>query len=278
MRKDLCEQLFSRHPEILRKCRSDGLAVDDGWFCLIDTLCAGLQGLTDKSGMPQVHAVQVKAKFGELRFYAGGCDPLQSGMVLMAELLSLRTCEICGAPGKRGVQEGLWETLCAKHEAEGGRLKTSKDKLLIFVDMDDVLTDFRGACLKAREQEPDNPWPQSRVGFFQNLEPLPGAIEAVHALDAMEGLDVHILTAPSPRNPHCYTEKRLWIEQHLGYQFVKRLHISAHKGLFQGDILIDDNIKGKGQERFSGTVLQFGSNDYPDWPSIVAGVLTHADF
>ncbi|WP_229144465.1 hypothetical protein [Alcanivorax sp. 1008] len=273
MKEELDELLFSRYPTILGQCRANGLAVDDGWFCLIDSLCAGLQDLTDKSGMPQVQAVQVKEKFGGLRFYAGGCDSLQSGMVLMAELLSSRTCEVCGAPAKRCVREVGWRTLCAAHEADEGWPR-NRDKLLIFVDMDDVLTDFRGAFLKAREREPDNRWPQSKIGFFQNLEPLPDAIEAVHALDAMAGLDVHILTAPSPRNPHCYTEKRLWVEQHLGYRFVKRLHISADKGLFQGDILIDDNIKGKGQERFRGTVLQFGSNDYPDWPSVVAGVLS----
>lgn len=34
MRKNLCEQLFSRYPEILGQCRRDGLAVGDGFFAL----------------------------------------------------------------------------------------------------------------------------------------------------------------------------------------------------------------------------------------------------
>ena len=50
-----------------------------------------------------------------------------------------------------------------------------------------------------------------------------------------------------------------------------KLHISPHKGLFEGDILIDDNVSGKGQEAFKGLIIHFGSADCPDWKA----VLTH---
>jgi len=49
-----------------------------------------------KSEIPQVEALQVKEKFGGLRFYYSGGDELISGMVQMAEYLSYRTCEDCG--------------------------------------------------------------------------------------------------------------------------------------------------------------------------------------
>jgi hypothetical protein len=65
----------------------------------------------------QVVAVQIKEKFGTLRFYYNGGDKNISGMVRMAESMSAVTCEECGSPGKQ--RSGGWiRTLCDHHEAE----------------------------------------------------------------------------------------------------------------------------------------------------------------
>lgn len=62
----------------------------------------------------QVVAVQVKEKFGGLRFYTNGTDDVVNGMIRMAESLSYRTCEVCGNPGK--LRKGGWmQTLCDEH-------------------------------------------------------------------------------------------------------------------------------------------------------------------
>lgn len=62
----------------------------------------------------QVVAVQVKEKFGGLRFYTNGTDDVVRGMISMAETMSFRTCEVCGNPGK--VRHGGWiTTLCDEH-------------------------------------------------------------------------------------------------------------------------------------------------------------------
>ncbi len=76
-------------------------------------------------------------------------------------------------------------------------------------------------------------FPQSVPGFFLDLAPLPGAIDAVNELRA--GCDLFVLSAPSTRNPHSYTEKRLWIEKYFDYQFTKRLILSPNKSLLKGD-------------------------------------------
>lgn len=138
----------------------------------------------------------------------------------------------------------------------------------IFVDMDDTIVDFKRGFLRAREAHPDVEWPHSVPGFFLDLEPIEGAIDSVEWLYTHPRAELHILTSPSLRNPHSYTEKRLWVAEHLGYEFVKRLHISPDKGLFRGDVLIDDNIAGQGQEHFPGRVLHFGSQPYPSWQEI----------
>jgi len=64
--------------------------------------------------IPQVEAVQVKEKFGTLRFYYDGGDEFINGLVTMAESISGRTCEVCGAEGKH--RSGGWiRVLCDKH-------------------------------------------------------------------------------------------------------------------------------------------------------------------
>lgn len=138
---------------------------------------------------------------------------------------------------------------------------------IVYVDMDDVLCDFVGAHAKRQSSPPPIEYPQSEIGFFENLQPLDGAIESVNRLRSR--FDLYVLSAPSARNPHSYTEKRIWIEQHFGYPFTKRLILSNQKHLLKGDFLIDDQARGKGQERFEGTFVHFGSRTYPDWPAVM---------
>jgi hypothetical protein len=62
----------------------------------------------------QVVAVQVKEKFGTLRFYVNGGDDTTRGMIQMAEAMTAVTCEECGAPGTTGGR-GWIRTLCPTH-------------------------------------------------------------------------------------------------------------------------------------------------------------------
>lgn len=140
--------------------------------------------------------------------------------------------------------------------------------MIIHIDMDDTLCDFAGAFHYKVWQNPAIQYPQSQYGFFANLQPLTGAVSAVKALIASPLYDPHILTAPSVKNPLCYTEKRIWIETHFGIEFTEKLIISPNKALIKGDILIDDNIQGKGQDQFEGRLIHFGSPEFPDWAAI----------
>lgn len=59
-------------------------------------------------------AVQVKEKFGTLRFYANNCTETHNKLINFAELMSAVTCEVCGSRGK--VREGGWlRCLCNEH-------------------------------------------------------------------------------------------------------------------------------------------------------------------
>lgn len=144
---------------------------------------------------------------------------------------------------------------------------------IVYVDMDDVLCDYSSSHRVHRASHPHIAFPQSIPGFFENLRPIEGAIESVNQLRGTETFEVYVLTAPSTRNPLSYTEKRLWIERHFGYEFTKQLIICSNKGLLKGDYLVDDNIEGKGQEHFAGQVLHFGSNNYPSWSFVMTELL-----
>ncbi len=96
-----------------------GFEHGDGWYNIIDSLCANIQNHIDwqtKQGktVSQVVATQVKEKFGTLRFYYNGGDDVIDGMVRMAESMSAVTCEECGAPGTTGGQ-GWITTRCETH-------------------------------------------------------------------------------------------------------------------------------------------------------------------
>ena len=112
------EVLYARYPHII-KCP---LETSDGWGKLIDELCGGIEsvctqkGLTPGSpGYPET--VQVKQKWGELRFYVGGVDESVADEVYQligdAETRSCSVCELCGEPGKIGGTSWL-TTLCSE--------------------------------------------------------------------------------------------------------------------------------------------------------------------
>lgn len=142
--------------------------------------------------------------------------------------------------------------------------------MIVFVDMDDTLCAFSKAMEASLAKNPGIRYPQSQHGFFEELEPLPHALSAMHRLARSPHYSPYILTAPSVKNPLCYTEKRVWVEKHLGMPFVERFIICPDKSLLRGNYLIDDHLEGRGQEAFQGLVLHFGSEAFPDWSAILS--------
>lgn len=131
MNLELDKKLCASYPKIFSDTREDppgseekcfGFECGDGWYNLIDSLCKSIQFHIDhnsKKGneIPQVVAVQIKEKFGTLRFYVDGGDELIEGMIWFAESFSGRICEQCGSPGE--LRKGSWvRTLCDTHETE----------------------------------------------------------------------------------------------------------------------------------------------------------------
>ena len=134
--------------------------------------------------------------------------------------------------------------------------------------MDFTLCDYAEGFKRHKALHPNQQYPQGQPGLYVGLNPMPDAIETYHWMAEQPEFDVYILTAPSIKNPHSYSEKRIWVEKYLGIKVVNKLIISPNKGLNKGDYLIDDNLSGKGQEHFAGEIIQFGSLEYPSWMSV----------
>lgn len=81
---------------------------------------------------------------------------------------------------------------------------------------------------------------------YRSLEPLPGAVDALHGM-LDHGFDVLICTAPWSPNKLCMSDKERWIEEHLGLEWHSRIIISHDKTLVHGTILVDDKPEIKGR-------------------------------
>jgi hypothetical protein len=65
------------------------LEVSESWYPLVDTLCAQIQNhLIRTPDVGVFYVVQIKEKFGGLRFYTNSHDPTIDGMIRMAEAYS----------------------------------------------------------------------------------------------------------------------------------------------------------------------------------------------
>lgn len=106
------DELMTKHNKILKK--AGYLSIGAGWYPIIDRLCTNLQKVVDTQRLKQVEAVQVKEKFGGLRFYTDNCDPLLYSLIRAAELESDNTCDVCGKPGTLR-SDGWMVTRCDEH-------------------------------------------------------------------------------------------------------------------------------------------------------------------
>ena len=143
---------------------------------------------------------------------------------------------------------------------------------IVYIDMDSVLVDFEHGINQLseetfREYEDDL---DEVPGFFRDLPPIDGAIEAFHKLS--EQYDVYILSTAPWHNPSAWIDKLLWVKKHLPNVARKRLILSHNKHLNRGHYLIDDRM-ANGAGNFEGEHIHFGEEPFPDWDAVLAYLL-----
>ena len=143
-----------------------------------------------------------------------------------------------------------------------------KNKKILYIDMDNVLVDFRSAFkkipnetltkFKGNEDQID--------GLFGLMDPIPKAIESFNELSDL--FDTYILSKSPGSNESAWIDKLRWVKKYLGEKAKKRLILSHHKNLNTGDFLIDDRT-ANGAGEFQGFHIHFGQTDFPNWDSVV---------
>lgn len=143
----------------------------------------------------------------------------------------------------------------------------------LFFDMDGVLVDFQSGIDKLSDETKQEY--EGRLdevpGIFSLMDPMPGAIEAVHELS--KHYDVYILSTAPWKNPSAWSDKINWITKHFGDIFKKRVILTHCKHLVNGDYLVDDRAKN-GASEFPGEWVQFGSERFPDWEEVTCYLIS----
>lgn len=118
----------------------------------------------------------------------------------------------------------------------------------ILIDMDGVIADFEKEFLRRwKKFHPDKPaveYPDRRgfwlinqypeefheyvkeiylsPGFYENLPPIEGAIEALREMENISEYNFFICTAPMlPKFENCVLEKYYWVKRYLGDEWIK---------------------------------------------------------
>lgn len=120
------EDIIKKYPKIFQQYEGNPYMVNwhgvpEGWLPIVDKLCGCIQNYVDrhvtysKEGEQrpeQVVCIQMKEKFGGLRFYTNGSDDTVEGMIQMAEYLCDNTCESCGSEKDLGITKGWISVMC----------------------------------------------------------------------------------------------------------------------------------------------------------------------
>lgn len=106
------EEIIEKYPKIFVDYEGNPERVNwscpIGWLDTLDDLCNCMQNRLDN----QITCIQVKEKFGGLRFYMGHLDTDGYAMIDFADFICLDTCVNCGSRDGVKMKTGWIEPLC----------------------------------------------------------------------------------------------------------------------------------------------------------------------
>ena len=122
MKQELQKTLFEKYPEFFEYLKNEeplirpmefGFECGDGWYTIIEGLMRSIQTYiqTEKKDIA-IDLLQVKEKFGGLRFYIYEGDDYINELIRLTEELSYETCEFCGTTNNIGRTRGWIFTIC----------------------------------------------------------------------------------------------------------------------------------------------------------------------
>jgi hypothetical protein len=154
------EELIAKYPKIFQPYEGNPrnvnwYGVPKAWLPIVDLLCGAIQSYCNSTRsvknpdydetLPyaredrrthkylqepreQVVCIQMKEKFGGLRFYTNGHDDIVEGMIKLAEKICSETCETCGTREGLGFTKGWITVKCENCAIEDGKEWMSRDE------------------------------------------------------------------------------------------------------------------------------------------------------
>lgn len=137
-RPNLADELVPKYPNLYKQYHTTqeqrnaqgyynsfdayGFETPKGWDDVLRRLSATLSNICTADGC-DINVVQVKEKFGGLRFYYdgdGNCTRINAA-IRAAEVECYATCGICGKPGKLVNDRGWLMVVCEEHKRESAK-------------------------------------------------------------------------------------------------------------------------------------------------------------
>jgi hypothetical protein len=111
VKQELQDQLFKKFPNLFINDRFDGFWIDDSWYDLIYNLSDSINNII--SLMPQdkqldYFVVQIKNKFGLLRYYLNKSTPEINELISLAENESYFICYGCSGKIEEESKKDSW--------------------------------------------------------------------------------------------------------------------------------------------------------------------------
>jgi 5'-nucleotidase len=149
-------------------------------------------------------------------------------------------------------------------------------KKIIYIDMDNVLVDFKTGIEKLDEDTRTQY--EGRFDevphIFSLMDPMEGSITAINLLAL--NYELFILSTSPWLNPTALQDKLDWIKTYFGDDpnsiFYKKVIFTHRKDLLKGDYLIDDRTKN-GAGSFEGKLVQYGNSIFSDWDTVLKFLL-----
>ena len=118
------KKFFRHRKDLMQSLMGFGCGTHRGWNAIIWRLTEGIEKA--KPGK-DFEIVQVKEKFGGLRYYVSTASEEIFGLIDAAERLSYKTCEECGDKGSLDQRFGWYLTLCRKCKVARGKKKAAQE-------------------------------------------------------------------------------------------------------------------------------------------------------
>ena len=90
------EELLARYPRIFDTSKYHlDWSIPSTWIPTVDTLCSSIQAICDENNF-QITCIQMKEKYGALRFYTDYGNPQIDKLIFAAEKATTHICQKCG--------------------------------------------------------------------------------------------------------------------------------------------------------------------------------------